>query len=191
MTHRSSRKFYSPLAFASAVSAAKKPGRASLLNISSTFGVTASTLRNHISGFQRDGIQRILHLGATSGPATVLSVRSEARLVELIALSRRLCNTVDKTHILQKAAEVEATEARAQNRELSGREDQLQRSGGLGSRRGLGWCCGAAKTQTWTDSRARHQRSSQGFLPLPLFRPLIYCISKPPAKGYELPEPCL
>jgi hypothetical protein len=36
--------------------------------------------------------------------------------VEFIALSRRLSNRVDKTHILQKAAEVEAIDARAQNR---------------------------------------------------------------------------
>jgi hypothetical protein len=135
-----------------------------LTRVDCTFCVPASTLRDHISGFQRDGVQRILHLGATSGPATVLSVRSEARLVEFIALSRRLCNSVDKTHILQKAAEVEAIEARAQNREPKWPGGSASEKWWLGFKKRFGWCCGAARTQTWTDSRARHQRSSQDSL---------------------------
>jgi hypothetical protein len=112
-------------------------------------------LRDHISG-ARWGSEDPTS-GAASGPATVLSVRSEARLVEFIALSRRLSNRVDKTHILQKAAEVEAIDARAQNRYPKWPGGPASEKWWLGFKKRTVWCCGATKTQIWTDSIARHR----------------------------------
>jgi len=108
------RKLYSPRASAHAGSAKKKSLKTTFVQPSCTYNVPASTLRHHIYGIIKNGVVEILVMDATSGPQTALSENAEAQLLKYIARCRRLASTVDKDHVLQKAAELEKIEAEAQ-----------------------------------------------------------------------------
>jgi hypothetical protein len=79
-------------------------------------GRPPSTLRHHINGLTKDGVIKKFVMVATSGPKTALSENAEAQLLDYIARCRRLASTLDKDHVLQKAAELEKIEAEAQGR---------------------------------------------------------------------------
>ena len=111
------RKLYSPSALKSAITSAKKKKKPRCQALEQKYGVPRSTLSQYIVGRSENGVVRELHLGAKSGPATALSAETEQKLLCYVQLCRRLCNALDKKYILQRAAQLEKIEAKAQKRE--------------------------------------------------------------------------